>query len=127
MADLIPASAMAKLREIDQRAMPSTCRVLRRELGTSSGGRSAPSAEVEVAEVACRLEPSGLRPEEAEALGRLAEETHGTLSLPLGTDVQSEDRIEVTTGADVDTFEVVGDPWPGSYSTSLSVVVQREG
>lgn len=118
---------MTEFRQMDEANMPSTCNVRRREATTSSGGRTSYGSEVVVATVPCRLAASGLRPAEAEALGRLAEETHGNVSLPLGTDVQGEDRIEITTGAIVETFEVVGDPWPGSYSTSLSVVVQREG
>ena len=124
---LLSPGLLTKLQALDVSGMPSTCRVLRRVSTTSSGGRTSYGAETVVATAPCRLAARGLRPEEAEALGRLAEETHGDLSLPLGTDVQSEDRIEVTTGAITETFEVVGDPWPASYSTSLSVVVQREG
>lgn len=125
MTDLISPALMADLRDLDESAMPSTCRVLRRTQ-TTTGGRTTYGPETAIATVACRLTSAGA-PQELEALGRLAEEAQGTVNLPLGTDVRSGDRIEVTTGADMETFEVVGDPWPGSYSTSLAVVVQREG
>lgn len=126
VAPLIPTSTMARLRQVDERAMPSSCRVLRRA-DTVTGGRVAAGDEVQVGStVACRLSESRLRPREQGMIGRLGDETYGDLELPLGTEVLSGDRVEITTGASVQTFEITGDPWPASYSTSLLVAAQRE-
>lgn len=127
VAPLIPDEAMVTLRQIDERAMPSTCRILRRA-DTLSGGRVMPGAYAQAgATVTCRLTPSAQSPREFEQIGRMGSESTGTVAMPLGTDVAGGDRIEVTTGASVTTFEVVSPPWPGSYSTNLTVEVQREG
>jgi len=129
---LLSTATLARLRQLDERAMPSSCRVLRRA-ATTSGGRTSYGDETVIAgPVACRLTPSTLRqPDEGERLGRFAETTHGSVSLPLdampaGETLRGKDRIEVTTEGSVETFEVVGDPWAGSYSTNLTVTVQRE-
>lgn len=123
----IPTATMLKLAAIDASFMPSTCRILRRA-DTLSGGRVTPGAYAQTGStVNCRLTPSAQSPREFEQIGRLGSESTGTVAMPLGTDVASGDRIEVTTGASVTTFEVVSPPWPGSYSTNLTVEVQREG
>jgi hypothetical protein len=123
---LISPAKLDRLRRVDERAMPSRCRVLRRT-DVVVGGRVTPGDEAQVGPtVDCRLSDARLRPREQEAVGRIGDETYGEIALPLGTAVASDDRIEVTTGAIVETFEVAGDPWPGSYSTSLTVMVQRE-
>lgn len=125
MDPLIDADTLDGLREVDEAAMPSVCRVLRRAQSVS-GGRITYGEETAVATVPCRLEPLGAAAE-GEALGRLGEEAAGSVALPLGTDCRSGDRLEVTTDWGAQTFEVVGDPWAGSYETHLTAHVQREG
>ena len=117
---------MEAFQDLDESAMPSTCRVLRRT-DEVLGGRVTPGAEQQVGSaVPCRLTGGALQPREAEAVGRLGEQTHGDVALPLGTDVRGGDRIEVTTDEATTTFEVVGDPWPASFGTSLAATVTRE-
>lgn len=119
-------AALERLQTFDESAMPDSCRVLRREI-TVVGGRTTYGPEtVAAGPLDCRLERSGLQPHELEGVGRIAEESYGRVALPLGTDVQGKDRVEVTTAWGVTTFEVIADPWAPSYATSLTVTVQRE-
>jgi hypothetical protein len=113
------------IRGVDEALMPSTCQVLRRPV-TTSGGRAVYGEETVVADVDCRLSHTRQRPQEFGAVGRLGETAFGQISLPQGTDVLGGDRIRVTTEDRTDVFTVVGDPWPGSFSSSLVATVQRE-
>lgn len=128
----MPRINMALLARVDEGQMPSRCRVLRRERTTTSGRTSYGAEAVVAGPVDCRLEPSGLRPEEGERLGRIYETGHAIVALPLGTTVDNQDRIEVTTeveatgATEVETFEVISDPFADSYATSETVVVKRE-
>lgn len=133
MVSLITDATLARLRGYDARTMRSSCRVLRR-VDTVAGGRVASGAETQVGPtVVCRRRTAELRPREGEAVGRLGEETFGSVDLPLGVtdlEVLSGDRIEVTTvhgsAVSVETFEVAGDPVPDSYDTCLTVELTRE-
>lgn len=131
VSPLISPATLARLRLLDERAMPSSCRVLRR-IDTVVDGRVASGTETPVGPaVPCRCRTPEQQPREGEAIGRLGEETFRDVALPLGTEVLSGDRIEVTTthGAlvSVETFEVKGDPIPDSYDTALTVELTREG
>lgn len=122
----ISAATMARLRAVDETFMPSTCRVLRPTTAVVSG-RTVHGGEAELASVACRATGLGTAPREGMAAGRMEAEVDGAIALPVGTDVESGDRIEVTSGGSTVTFEVVGDPWPDSYATSLLFRVKHEG
>lgn len=120
------AALLTELKELNEAFMPSTCRVLRSTCEQVSG-RTVCGEPVEVAAVQCRTKGSSTVPREGLSAGRMEAEGDGEITLPVGTDVESGDQIEVTTAGHVMTFEVLGDPWAASYDAGLKVRVAHEG
>lgn len=132
---MLDACDLADLRDVDESAMPSRCRVLQRP-DVLTGGRVTAGVEVQLGPTTrCRLQAVEREAVERGAVGRLGDETSGTLALPIGTAVSGGHRVEVTTEVEtpaglqtfVETFEVVGDPWVESLGTSLLANLTREG
>lgn len=134
MEDLLTPEDLAEFRALDESAMPSTCRVLRREI-VPAGDETAFTTPVLIdGPVPCRLVDGSGQTRPAEVLGRPGDEPPATVALPLDTQVADMEFIEVTTVlhtaagpiTQVETFDVVGDPWAPSYATNLQVRVWRE-
>jgi hypothetical protein len=127
---LISASTLQALRRIDESAMPSTCRILRKtktqsptsglviEGAATQVGSSVPCRAVSDRRVTDREKVVGMQTRRAELTA--------LVYLPLGTNVRAEDFVEVSSTVAPDsstvTYKVLGyDPDPDSYSTSLVI------
>lgn len=126
VANLIPASAMSKLREIDERAMQDTCRVVR-ATASNVGGRTVAGPETAVAVVRCRVAPLGTNPREGARAGRMDAEADGEITVPLGTDLRDTDAIEATVNGRTARYELAGPVIEGTFSTGLVARVRQEG
>ena len=130
MADLISSSLMLDLIDLNESAMPGTCTFYRRaaavqnERGETVYGDWAAVGPA----VRCRLVWEGTQRTDVSIGDRLTGEAAATLSVPLGTDVQDDDQVEVSSPdfqpGVILRFNVVGPtPKPDSYATALDVPV----
>lgn len=131
---VISPATIDRLRALDERAMPSTCRVLRRAVARSGGRTVMGDSAVVAGPVVCRLGRTGSGSRGEAVLGRPSDEPPAVIELPQGTEVRDLDWIEVTTTLpaaagpidQVITVEVQGDPWSGDYDTNLMAFVWRQ-
>jgi hypothetical protein len=121
---------LARLEAVDARFRPSRCRVMRRTESLQNGRRVAGDPEPVGPAVDCRLERAEREPREGVEVGRAGDETTGTVTLPVGTDVGPADLIEVTTerlaATETETFAVQGTPWLASLEAGLVANVVLE-
>lgn len=122
---MVSTATMARLARMDEKFMQSTCLVLRR-VRSGTAPVITRGAETQIARVDCRLRAISSAMFAAQEPSRVREETITSISVPLGTDVQTEDVISVETDWGTTRFEVLGDPVAGTYSTSLEVPVAHE-
>lgn len=107
------------MRDTVEGMMPDTCVISRYTVASDSGGGQTQTWGT-VATVACRYAPRLGRPQEGEASDRMQNATDWIFNVPVGTDVETEDRI-VVNGR---TFEVTK-PLVRSYQITLQVLASE--
>lgn len=140
---LISPRLMRELAALDESAMPSTARILRKTyLADGTGGYAdSPEAAVNAVPLACRITVSGSGGSSRTQGERIADQERLTVQIALseyntaGVEILSTDVLEVTSvtrlsdGTDetiIERYTVVAAPSVGSYSTSLLVPVKKD-
>jgi len=142
MPELISPSLMRSLMSLDESAMPSTVRVLRKTYSEDGRGGFEDGSETSATAVVlpCRITVSGSGGSSRPQADRIADQERLTVQIALSAyktaaiEILSTDVLEVTSkerlpdGSDVTVVErytVVAAPSIGSYSTSLLVPVKK--
>jgi hypothetical protein len=121
MADMLSTAELASMKAEGLRAMPDTATILRPTVVNGPGG-AAPTFPSTGPTTVCRLSASVLSGgSEQLGAGTLVSTMAYTLTVPPGTDIQRQDRIEVG----VDTFEVLAIKGAASWNMSDSATMMK--
>lgn len=124
---MISDAELASLKSEGLRAMPDTATILRMTTVATAGGYTQTYASIGT--TPCRLSASVLSGgDEQEAAAQLAGIMAYNLAVPAGTDITPADRIQVSDGAGMRTFEVKAGKTVASWNMSDSwtmVEIQR--
>ncbi|MEJ7901848.1 MAG: hypothetical protein WKF63_08355 [Thermomicrobiales bacterium] len=121
--DILSPRLISTLRGVTARLRPDTCEVLRATVVEDGGGGST-TVETVTSTVPCRLDASGLQPDEAAIASRLGWEVAYKLDLPVDANVTPSDRLRVNG---VRSFQVGGVPVAGNAAVSKIAVVREVG
>lgn len=108
------------LRATAERFLPDTASIQRATVVSTGDGQATEWATV--ATVACRVSPLGNAAREALVAGGIQADAQYVVTVPVGTDVTSADRLVVGSR----TFEVV-EPSERSYAVSLRLICRELG
>jgi hypothetical protein len=128
---LIPDRVLSQIKDIADRTRRSTCRIQFREKIKDTRGGTKLGPEQWRGPYPCRLDPSGLSGQEGLRGEQMVSTAYAAVALPLDVvPPDNEDKIEVTTplvggGVQVQTFNVIGNPFTPSYGVETYVSVTK--
>lgn len=123
MTDILSPRLISTIRGVTARLRPDICEVLRATVVEDGSGGST-TVETVIATVPCRLDASGLQPEEAALASRLGWEVAYKIDLGFDVSVTPSDRLRVNVGR---TFQVGGVVVAGNAAVSKVAVVREVG
>lgn len=114
-----PPAMLDRMRQRDERAMPSACAILHTAPGATNLDGSRDDGTTVTTTVSCRF-VDALKAAEVLAAMRVTVEADAILYVPLSATVDVKDVI-VYSG---DTYQVVGTNQGASYATSLALAIK---
>lgn len=123
MTEILSPSLISTIRGVTARLRPDTCELLRATVVEDGSGGST-AVETVTATVPCRLDASGLQPEEAAIASRLGWEVAYKIDLGFDIEATPSDRLRVNENR---TFQIGGVVVAGNAAVSTVAVVREVG
>lgn len=127
---MLTAGQLAKMRRDANQLLPDDATIYRRAMTADSSGSETPDWSTKVGEVKCRLSATSVKSRVRDIVrgGQIEAAEPWVVSLPIGTDLEVTDRLEIVCESRPDvttTYEVVSSVDPRSFDVNLRVIVKR--
>jgi hypothetical protein len=127
---MLSTAQLNRMRRDANRLLPDTATIYRRTLTADDSGSEAPDWSTKVGEVKCRLSATSVKSRARDIVrgGQIEAAEPWIVSLPIGTDLEATDRLEIVCQSRPDltsTYEVVSSVDPRSFDVNLRVIVKK--
>jgi hypothetical protein len=127
---MLTTAQLNQMRTDANRLLPDDATIYRRTMTEDSTGSETPDWSTKIGEVKCRLSAQSVKSRARDIVrgGKIEAAEPWMVSLPIGTDLEVTDRLEIVCQSRPDltsTYEVVSSAEPRSYDVNLRVIVKK--